>query len=37
MVRNGDYSVDREFAEVVWDVVWDVVTTYPQTGVKPPK
>jgi hypothetical protein len=31
---RGPYSVDKQFAEVVWDVVWEVVTTYPYTGVK---
>lgn len=34
---KGPYSVDEEFAKVVWDVVWEVVTTYPQSGVKTPK
>ena len=32
---RGPYGVDKEFAEVVWDVVWEVVTTCPHTGVKP--
>jgi hypothetical protein len=31
---RGPYGVDKEFAEVVWDVVWEVVTGYPPTGVK---
>ena len=30
---RGPYSVDKEFAKVVWDVTWEVVTTYPPRGV----
>jgi hypothetical protein len=32
---KGPYGVEKEFAEVVWDVVWKVVTSDPNTGVKP--
>ena len=30
---RGPYGVEKEFAEVVWDVVWEVVTTYTHTGI----
>jgi hypothetical protein len=32
---KGPYSVDEDFANVVWDTAWQVITTYPPTGVKP--
>ncbi len=31
---RGPYSVEEEFAEIVWDVVWKVVTTHPHTGLQ---
>ena len=31
---RGPYSVEVDFARIVWDVAWQVVTTYPCTGVK---
>jgi len=34
---KAPYSVNEEFAEVVWDVVWEVVTSYPPAGVKAAK
>ena len=31
---RAPYGVDKQFAEIVWDVAWDTVTSYPPTGVK---
>ncbi|MHB8900379.1 MAG: hypothetical protein ACYC6Y_16635 [Thermoguttaceae bacterium] len=31
---QGPYSVDRPFAETVWDLAWQVITSDPNTGVQ---